>query len=440
MTKLKENLENANITKNITYNGVSTSVKINISNIKKNQIAYIYFPKSVANNLSNIKFINLSNVIIKDKDPIVGWRNGNIEYDIIDGDYSDVGELLLFEVPTIYNSNKLIFNVRKKVCYANLGEVFLFRMENKNGGAINNTMETSSYNWKGDDYNVCVSHLNESYNLENKTINIIDLNNGFKIFKNISSSLNYDLKISENAPVNYKNEYSCMGSINNDFTKFGDCDAFNLSRIWVYLGKEDITYNPRVEINKPFLKYSSSNTSFKLKKINNGTPFNVNFTFDGNLVSLNQSDFTNNLSNEIFSHTCANNPQSCLIDYEIKFTETAFSNNLKDQLFIPNLNSQCQSDCTILPTPGLYVKSCQGLNSCNFYSPEVANSCDFKVKGSYVSFSNTKEIQCPNGPIRPKLFTEELVTLEHNSTIFKTKRIPLVLNGERINMILAIYK
>ena len=257
---IQENLENKDITKNISFENGNTKVDIDVGNLEKGEIVWIYFPKEIAKNLSKIKF-NKDDVIIRDKDPLVGWTIPNINYEI-EGEVFNPGLLVIASVPIVYNSNNLIFNYRKESCdNPDIDETFLFAVENKSGGNIKDEEHTSFTAGK---YNLCVSHLDESYKLKRvSSYPIGGFADDFNIFD--TELKHYKLIVDELPPKELELEFSCLGSVNTIGNKFGDCEAFPKNRIWVYLGRENILSNPRVEIKEPFENFASDNVKFKLE-------------------------------------------------------------------------------------------------------------------------------------------------------------------------------
>ena len=88
------------IKKEVSSSNEKTKVSISLSGLEENEIAYVYFDKSIAKDLSKIKF-DKENVIILDKDPLIGFRGETIDYEI-EGNTLDTGILLVFSFPMPY--------------------------------------------------------------------------------------------------------------------------------------------------------------------------------------------------------------------------------------------------------------------------------------------------------------------------------------------------
>ena len=231
-----------------------TKVTLEVSGeTDNNTILWMYLPKDT--NLSLYDFGGADNLIVKDEDPIVGWKNPKIIDYTINGETIDSSILYFEQVPIVYNSNNLIFNYRASVCADR--EIYLF--STKRDGSDTFIDSEEDYLSSSDTlYNLCVSHFDKSITFDRDNFvvnnNLIQslMSDNFNLFKNYNSNLNYNYYISKDPP---SYEFSCFGSF-NALEEFGDCDFSQEKRIWVYLGDLDFNVKPQIKISD--LKFSSS--------------------------------------------------------------------------------------------------------------------------------------------------------------------------------------
>ena len=311
--QLISNIENTfkskKIYKNISSINSQTKVDIAVPNLQDDEKILIYFDKSVIPNISEI-IVDKNKVEILDMDSLISFKGKSINYELPGNE--DLGVLILLKMPIVFNSNNLIFNYRKQECDINF-EKFLFRSLNKSGGQIANSQKTNDFDF--DEYNVCVSHYQGlNFNVKND-ISVNNFYNNFNIFE--SNDGFYNLFIGE-VPEENEEEYSCLGSVDELRNKFGDCRTYENNRIWIYLGQDNINIKPKVKLE--ILSYFAKDFKYKIK-VSDSQDFNLNLSFGKNFYNLNELDFENKLSKEVYSYTCPEELKSCNIKYEINLTE-----------------------------------------------------------------------------------------------------------------------
>ena len=430
------NMNDIYLKKEINSNANTTNITLNFdtSKISENTTLWAYFPKDT--NLSLYDFQDSDNLIIKDLDPIVGWKNPDVVFYSIDGESVDPAIYFFYEDAITYNSKNLIFNYRVSKCFDS--EIYLFTTEKSSSDLENNHNEHLG---EFDDlYNVCVSHF-ENYTFD-KDFQITNSNlmrdlsqDNFELFKNYDSSLNYYYFLSEFQPTD---DFSCLGS--TDGSKFGDCEFNEQNRIWVYLGEKNFSKKPKIDIIN-FKLNSYTNFSFNVK-VENTEDFDMSLSIGTNTYQLTQNDFTNNISTQTFSYDCS----ACLTNTTISLyaKDTDLLNIFRDTSFfkefqLPRESLRCNNDCTNNMDGRIYF-GC-ALKNTN-YCQNVPQQCDGKLKGTWAEDGNY-EVKCelPFNEKRVKRFTKEKAEInfegEKCENIVKDS-IPVKFEGKFIRMVFLI--
>ncbi len=309
ISNIENTFKNKKIYKNISSLNSQTKVDISVPNLQDDEKILVYFDKSAISNISEI-IVDKNKVEILDMDPLISFKGKSINYELPGNE--DLGVLILLKMPIVFNSNNLIFNYRKQECDINF-EKFLFRSLNKSGGQIANSQKTNDFDF--DEYNVCVSHYQGlNFNVKND-ISVNDFYNNFNIFESNDGFYNLFIK---DVPEENEEKYSCLGSVDELRNKFGDCKTYEDNRIWIYLGQDNINIKPKAKLE--ILSYFAKDFKYKIK-VSDSQDFNLNLSFGKNFYNLNELDFENNLSKEVYSYTCPDALKSCNIKYEINLTE-----------------------------------------------------------------------------------------------------------------------
>ena len=116
-----------------------------------------------------------------------------------------------------------------------------------------------------------------------------------------------------------------------------------------------------------------------------------------------------------------------------------------DKFKISGVGNTCTQSCISVPLPDRYLKSCNHLNSCQFYEYDnygtfdggdyVSNLCDFALVDAYAKFNSTHDIKCPAGPFRKNVFSDEeteLLKSECENLIYNN--YPVLIEGESVIM------
>ncbi|MCA9460041.1 MAG: hypothetical protein KC550_05835, partial [Nanoarchaeota archaeon] len=268
-------MKELNITKTINYDNITnkTQYKININNIdagKKNFTLYQVFSKREADSVKKIKFIDDGGMqrFVVDADPVIGWHiEDPDENETIIYETNGTGEgatIIITQEPVIFNDGDLIVNYREIQCNASNGEVALFQLDDLEDSPVFSMSNGNHF------YKVCLSYLNSSKAVLSDTIGnlrldifnhteggnvsfLSTLDNEIQVFAtNFTESMFWDLKIQENNPAG---DYSCIGSINNNYSStFGDCAYNPQKRVWVHLGPDNIA--PTTTLTFPYLSHT----------------------------------------------------------------------------------------------------------------------------------------------------------------------------------------
>ncbi len=119
---------------------------------------------------------------------------------------------------------------------------------------------------------------------------------------------------------------------------------------------------------------------------------------------------------------------------------------IKSEKFkIYGVGNVCMETCISKPLPGRYLRSCNHLNSCEFYSYNdegefdggdyVSVMCDFALEGSFVFFNSTHDIMCPNGPFRQTIFTHEIIEIKESVCLnLVSSEYPTLIDGQSVLM------
>ena len=433
--EVSQNMNDIYLKKEINNGVNTTNVTLNFdtSKINENTTLWAYFPKDT--NLSLYDFGDDENLIIKDLDPIVGWKNPDVVFYSIEGESVDPAIYFFYEDAITYNSKNLIFNYRVSKCFDS--EIYLFTTQKENSYQL--TDDHSEHLEQGDDlYNLCVSHF-ENYTFDKK-FQITNSNlmgelsqDNFELFKNYDSSLNYYYFLSEFQPTD---DFSCLGSTDGSF--FGDCEFNEQDRIWVYLGEKNFSKKPKIDI-VDFKLNSYTNFSFKVK-VENTQVFDMNLSIGTNAFQLTQYDFTNNISDKIFSYDCS----ACLTNTTInlyakdtdllsQFREVSFFKEFQ----LPRESLRCNSDCTNNMDGRIYF-GCALKNPS--YCSNVPQECNGKIKGTWAEEGTSYEVKCqiPFNEKRIKRFTGQKAEInfegEKCENIVKDS-IPVKFEGQFIRMV-----
>ena len=402
-----------------------------------NTILWLYLPKDT--NLSDYDFGNAENLIIRDEDPLVGWKNPRITDYKINGETIDPAIAYFEQVPIVYNSKNLVFNYRATRCADR--EIYLFTTERD--GSNRFIDDEQDYLTSSDTlYNLCVSHFNKSINFERNDFlfnnNLIDRLNSdnFNLFKNYNNNLNYNYYISENPP---SSEFSCFGSLDN-IGNFGDCDFSEENRVWVYLGHLDFGIRPKIDITD--LKFIS-NTKLKINlSILETQYFDVNVSINEIKYNLNENDFKNNYLKNLLEYECNN----CRVSINVNLT--ANDPNILDgfrkskdseEIIMPNNELRCNNDCTNNYDGRIYSGCSLKLPK---YCSNVPVSCEGSLKGFWERIdSSSYEVKCetPFNQKRNRHFTSEKIRINTSESDCKTmanRKIPVYIDAKIVNMVL----
>lgn len=448
-------MHSLNITKRITYDearnvSIITITLNNISSAQQRDLTlYEIIPKSVAQDISKIKHKTVSGngvYFVYDTDPAVGWafnytrNNENIKYEI-DG-RNEGGEVILFLQPQLFNEGNLIVNYRQENCNAN--ELFFFKtsaLENASISVTNNNFP----------YSVCLSYLNNDTILHNTqgSINITfasfddivtskditELQNKLQLFAQNTTPIYFDVKVQEQNP---KGDYSCLGSFNLNIKKFGDCGYIKNQRIWIHLWA-DIS-SPTTFVPSP--RSLGSVVKLQLEAIDTqGSGINSTTYCIENASTCEWKNYT---QGEIIILQCEQEAGCTKI---LKYYSTDNANNVEEtkenKYILLEQGNFCAQDCTAKPKPGRFFQSCNQINFCEFKyhindtrnsqlnGTTVAKNCHLLPIGAYVSYNDTHEIKCPNGPFRESVIISEDIIISGCNTLL-TKKYPVLFEGKPI--------
>lgn len=369
------------IEKRLYYNPIenNTNVKIVLKNIpvseRKNLTLYQVIPKTVAEDISQIEILNGGGgqLFVVDKDPIIGWyfnESSNeevVEYKV-PGD-NEGGDIIITQESILYNEGELVVSYRETDC--NLGEVQLFELDD--------LIDSRVYPvGSGKFFKVCLAHLTENLEFEenfNNSLHFFNFStsgnvsfenlNGFENIVGASvdrSDIHWDIRIQDTNPTG---NYSCLGSIENtENSLFGDC-GYTSNRIWVHLGEDliaptsNVTLGPLAHTVSVILSAQDNVGGVGLDKIE------YCIDEENNCVP----DIVVNDYEKAFAVSCPND-WGCI--KFLRFRSYDLAGNIEDTnsyvIKILDKGSSCQADCSGKPSPNRYLKECNNLNSCNFYS------------------------------------------------------------------------
>ena len=452
-------MKELNITKQIDYNNATnkTYFKIHINKIasgKKNFTLYQVFSKREASSVNKINFIDDGDMerFVVDADPVIGWHiedpdeNETIIYET--NGTGEGGTIIITQEPVIFNDGDLIVNYREIACNASNGEVALFQLDDLEDSPVFSMSNGNHF------YKVCLSYINSSKAILSDTVGNLKLDifnhteggnvsftstldNNIEVFAtNLTGTMFWDLKIQETNPAG---DYSCIGSINNNYSStFGDCAYNPQNRVWIHLGPD--SNPPTTTLDYPYLSHTVKITLNSQDNVGGSGIKELSYRIDGSpWVRTSASSIS-------FALTCPND-WGCTrrIDFYAEDNDGNVEIVKTQNINLIDVGSSCQDDCTVRPSPNRYIAECRNLNSCKYYAYDqngifddgeyVAQQCHYHTKGTYVSFNSSHEIKCPIGPIRKKQFTDFLSHISANDCDFLIKvPFPAILNGQSVVM------
>lgn len=441
-------MEKFEIEKYLTYNQATdtTKVEIKLNNIptseQKDITLYQVIPKDFANKLNEIKQLNNGNgqFIVLDKDPVIGWHfedsneNEAIEYEL-PGE-NEGGTIIITQEPILFNEGELIINYRETQC--NSGELKLFELSD---------LENSQILTSGGIYKVCLAHLDDSVTLElNSNNNAIHLFNHSGNFSLTQYSNSLDISTNNDdiywnvqfQETNPDGTFSCLGSYNNKVSStFGDCGYNPQNRIWIHLGQD--LEAPKTKLSYPYLAHKMK---VKLEAEDLGSGVDKTYYCISNAPDQDCTPDKISTGEDIFLE-CPNK-WGCV--RRIKFYSTDKAGNIEDlhdeKITLIEQGSACQADCTAKPTPNRIIKDCMNLNGCTFFGDteekqkQVAQNCHYLTAGTWVEYNESHEIICPNGPLRETQFTKTpLKFWDSVCDNIQTTKYPVLVNGQQVNMV-----
>ena len=459
INKLIENIKNKIFNETRTNENGNTIIKIN-GNFTENDNFYYFFEKRFLNDINNVELKIDGKLIdndknkyfqVIDKDPIIGYNfednNSEIIIRIIDNEDSK-GIILIEEDKQNFNNGETIFNIRENSCEDYEMKLFYFDDFVYSNISKNKQM----------DFLMCASHKKvDLKNALNQKILFYENNsklnfnkNGNSININVPNNYEFDSFIGENNPTN---SYSCLGSFDNDFL-FGDCDFKPENRIWVAITQED-RIAPKTSIQRRFLT-KILGLVFNVDDKNPKTTF-YNFNED-NFTLNDKSSFKkiDSTSNKLIQVSCNNESQSEGCITNLHYYSVDENNNTeevkKEEVFLLDIGSSCQSDCSAIPSPNRILKECRNINSCQFApifdinnksddGVYVSNICDKRPVGAFVSFNSSYEIKCPNLGFRKKVFTDKKIVLDTSKCdVFIPKKFSVFLDKKIVNLVIGACK
>ena len=419
--------------KKLIQDGRDLIVEYNFSNVKKDEVVYLHLSKDMIKDLRDAEGLN-SSFSIQETDPILLWRFLNQSYHRIKffgvslRDYEDV--LVMGDIENAYNLGELIFRYSYfEKCLSN--ELFLYSISDIDGPSISKSESNSRIN-------ICLNHQNKSYNLANRN-NLVFSSNGVDVNLDVSNdNLFFHKAIVKTAP---STKHSCMGSVDNilEPTKVGDCDAYPDNRLWIYLGK----LNPiPIETTLEVRKLSNKKAIIYFETKNNLTKAYTNYRITDK-KNVTEKEGTYDYSKDI-ELNCKDDEDSCLKKvFFYSYDEFKIEEEKEDVVAIYHFNPlSCKSDCTAANSYGRVVRSCMGYGGCSFYKYNdkgeiddgkyASSICDASlVEDGWVSFSDTKELKCPKGPLRERVFTNEKLEIDVSDScvVSRTKKFRVIIDG-----------
>ena len=441
------------ITPKETDNSITTQIDLNIENIPANTTIWQIIPKENAPDieelLKNTQLANATQLLTKDKDPIIGWyfkfpvKETTLTFEIIGT--GEGGVTLPLQNRVYYNFGELIVNYRDAGCFDDEKELFTTTgfdgriVEHPQGNPLT--------------YSVCIAHNGTEditdngqysethFSIRNGRINpdVGDLATDIPLHKAIDTKY-YEMQIGEYAD---NPGYSCIGSLDENGL-FADCIFNPENRLWIYYGPDP--YPPEISLST----YVPAETiAFEI-------------LFEDRLSGVNEESAKYCITNSK-NETCELQPYvidreittSCPTSaYCIKYLHIEVYDNagnrataIKELTLLEKL-SACTSECLGIPTPGRYINSCNNINGCTYYALEdetefqkgesVSNLCHFMIEGSWVQLGNGLEVKCPNGPTRPSRYTQQPLLVESDCSYIHTQKYPVLLEGEEVTMNIMI--
>jgi hypothetical protein len=447
-----------NITKDINNQSAGITkikLKLQIPQSKRvNLTVYQVISKEITN-YNQINFIDNSGsqIIINDKDPVIGWyfneSDGDEEIEFeVPGD-NEAGAVIITQEPILYNEGELIVNYREENCEPSEAQLF----------ELDDLIESKLYqSGSGKLYKVCLAHetlplyANSNYLTQHIFNFTHESNLSFTqpLDEPVDVSVNppvnppvdlyWDMKIQKENPTG---DYSCLGSVDNlTSSLFGDC-GYTTKRIWLHLGEDN---------TPPTTTHEYPTIAHKIKITLNAQDNTGGSGVDSTYYCI-ESDF-NDCTNTA-TYTKYEDPffMTCPRDWGCKKNLHYYSqdnaNNIEPvnthEILLIDKGSSCASDCTAKPKPNRYLKECSNLNGCKYYQYNktgqydngdyVANQCHFLIENSWADFNSTHEIRCPNGPFRQKSFTQKNIEITNNgcSNIMR-QPYNVLINGESVTM------
>mgnify|MGYP001216260572 CR=1 FL=1 len=453
-------MTNLNISKNLFNSNNKTTVKINLNDIdginRRDLVIYQIISKDVASHLDKINIINSAGAefFVLDKDPVIGWyfndtgSGTEIEYEV-PGD-NEGGTIIISQEPILFNQGEMIIKYREVNC--NADEINLFELDY----LIDSNVYPAG---SGKLFKVCLSNIDSSINMDKldlggSTLDLLSFENNGNMsidFEKFSEKLTlstdesdiyWSYFISNDNPS--IGNYSCIGSFTSDEfgSTFGDCGNNPALRLWIHLGADNIA--PTSSLKTGVVTHNLPITIFAVDDIaGSGVKgFNYCVDMDNSCNPMAGEYVTGNFSD--LKLTCPDR-WGCIKYVRVQSVDNA--NNLEVVNSIPvkliDVDSSCQADCTIRPSPGRYALECNNLNSCEYYDFDfnglfddgkyVAGICDLYTEGSYARFNTTHDIKCPAGPFRETIYASSL-DIKTNCNNVNTVPYQTMIEGELVTL------
>lgn len=422
-------VKTTNLNLELNQGSVNATLKINnLSSFDEKSVFLAYLPKTV--NSSSVRIVpKNSNVKLKsfwvDRDPIIAWEfeNGPDEV-VIEGANDNITVVVTEQVEDLSENDELIVNYRPNCL---VDEVSLFQTNNLIGGFVDKDFSS------GYMYSVC---LNSNYTLvkdEGRVLfRITDKSKGLidsSGLEDVSLRVDFadkfvDTRIQKLNPGNY----TCLGSFDSTGL-FGDCFYSKENRIWIKIVEDK--QGPQIDFNTLFYGHV---VKFKISAQDLSGVDEVKYCVDESGVCVPNILYDVGLS-PIIELACGAS-SDCQKFVRVNSSDLLGNFGVTQKIYsLIEEGNSCQQDCTIIPKPNRYIQDCQGVNLCNFYSQDVAKSCHFRVRDSWVDFNLTHKIKCPDGPIREKefqpIFNSEIKADCQNVV---KRSFPVTYNNERINL------
>ena len=442
---ITKKIEKINIS--INYNNITKEANVSIINKyvvrtkndttpQNKNVTTFYAILSKNTNPKNVRIYSDKNLtwFWTDLDPIIGWQFEDEVGNVTIEGTEEEPVIVVVDEPIIYNKGNIVINYRKN---CSTDELELLKVEDITGGRVTTDL-TKNYNWS-----VCLNTLEDTIlNNSNTEINsknlfnisISDLFNNSGINKVFISSSNNSLWFNVKYEEEPEGNYSCLGSYDLTTGKFGDC-GFTTDRIWLRLDEDN---------TPPLILYDYPKVSHQI---------NLKIEVEDDLSGVNKSSIKYCITNrtktctpsfnynlgETITLTCDKSSLSCHKKLITKASDLAGNTiEYNETIYISKTGSICQPDCTVYPIPGRIVKSCDGINGCKFLNKEVAEACHMAKKGSWVLMPDLlTEVKCPNGPIRPSIFTNLTLSVNYLNDeclfFYKIKK-PFLVNSKIVNL------